>query len=98
MSHLATQFGRRPISIGAQNFADVRNQNCFYVDKTDFIRQWWLSTSPVTLIARPRRFGKTLKIVFSPMPIPTRKPFLPGLSFGRMPGCSGWQVHSPLSS
>lgn len=62
MSHLATRFGRRPISIGAQNFADVRNQNCFYVDKADFIRQWWLSTSPVTLIDRPRRFGKTLMI------------------------------------
>ena len=33
---------------------------CFYIDKTDFIREWWESKDDVTLITRPRRFGKTL--------------------------------------
>jgi len=40
----------------------MRTQNCFYVDKTGFVREWWLSTLPVTSIARPRRFGKSLMI------------------------------------
>lgn len=37
-------------------------KNCFYIDKTDFIREWWDSQDSVTLIARPRRFGKTLNM------------------------------------
>ena len=52
----------RTISIGAQDFADIREKNCFYVDKTDFIREWWNSEDVVTLITRPRRFGKTLNM------------------------------------
>lgn len=50
----------RPISIGAQDFEMLRMQAAFYVDKTDFIREWWNNLDPVTLITRPRRFGKTL--------------------------------------
>lgn len=50
----------RTISIGAQGFADIREHNDFYVDKTGFISQWWNSSDPATLICRPRRFGKTL--------------------------------------
>ena len=34
--------------------------DCFYVDKTAFIKEWWESRDAVTLITRPRRFGKTL--------------------------------------
>lgn len=52
----------RTISIGAQGFADIREHGDFYVDKTDFISQWWKSADPVTLICRPRRFGKTLNM------------------------------------
>ncbi|MCM1134594.1 MAG: ATP-binding protein [Clostridium sp.] len=52
----------RPVSIGNQDFEKIRVNNYFYVDKTDFIRQWWESADDVTLIARPRRFGKTLNI------------------------------------
>lgn len=48
--------------IGIQSFAKVREENCFYVDKTDFIREWWESRDEVTLITRPRRFGKTLNL------------------------------------
>ena len=52
----------RVIGIGKQDFADIRTAGTFYVDKTDFIRQWWDNQDSVTLIARPRRFGKTLTI------------------------------------
>lgn len=50
----------RVVGIGKQDFADIRKADTFYIDKTDFIRQWWDSQDSVTLIARPRRFGKTL--------------------------------------
>ncbi len=50
------------IAIGKQDFEDMREHNCFYVDKTDFIKEWWESEDDVTLITRPRRFGKTLNM------------------------------------
>ena len=50
------------VSIGKQDFAALRGMQAFYIDKTDFIRQWWESGDDVTLIARPRRFGKTLNM------------------------------------
>ena len=52
----------RTVAIGLQNFEDVRKGNYFYVDKTLFIKEWWESGDGVTLIARPRRFGKTLNM------------------------------------
>lgn len=52
----------RTVSIGKQDFKKIRTENCFYIDKTDFIRQWWESGDDVTLITRPRRFGKTLNL------------------------------------
>ena len=52
----------RTISIGNQDFASIREKNCFYVDKTLFIKEWWESEDIVTLITRPRRFGKTLNM------------------------------------
>lgn len=52
----------RTIGIGMQDFAKVITNHCFYVDKTDFIREWWDSRDDVTLITRPRRFGKTLNM------------------------------------
>lgn len=50
----------RTVGIGQQDFADIRRDDLFYVDKTLFIREWWESMDSVTLITRPRRFGKTL--------------------------------------
>lgn len=50
------------ISIGKQNFADMRQNKCFFIDKSNFIREWWDSGDDVTLITRPRRFGKTLNL------------------------------------
>ena len=50
------------ISIGNQSFESIREKDNFYVDKTLFIREWWDSDDSVTLITRPRRFGKTLNM------------------------------------
>ena len=52
----------RTVSIGAQDFGALISNHCFYVDKTLFIKEWWESTDIVTLITRPRRFGKTLNM------------------------------------
>ena len=49
----------KKVAIGAQNFGDIIEKNCFYIDKTSFIKEWWESEDVVTLITRPRRFGKT---------------------------------------
>lgn len=50
----------RVVGIGNQDFESLIESNIFYVDKTDFIREWWESQDSVSLITRPRRFGKTL--------------------------------------
>ena len=52
----------RIIGIGHQDFTELIASGCFYVDKTEFIREWWENQDVVTLIARPRRFGKTLNM------------------------------------
>ena len=50
----------RVVGIGLQDFSKIQYENIFYVDKTRFIKEWWESKDEVTLITRPRRFGKTL--------------------------------------
>ena len=52
----------RMVGIGYQNFQEIIEDNAFYIDKTLFIKEWWESLDRVTLIMRPRRFGKTLTI------------------------------------
>ena len=52
----------RTVGIGNQDFESIRESEYFYIDKTHFIREWWESGDSVTLITRPRRFGKTLNI------------------------------------
>lgn len=52
----------RTAAIGVQDFAQIIQNDYFYVDKTVFIREWWESGDAVTLITRPRRFGKTLNM------------------------------------
>lgn len=52
----------RTVSIGNQDFEKIRTNNNFYIDKTGFIREWWEAADEVTLITRPRRFGKTLNM------------------------------------
>ena len=48
------------VGIGLQDFGKIRREHVFYIDKTRFIKEWWESKDEVTLITRPRRFGKTL--------------------------------------
>ena len=50
----------RVIGIGIQDFEKLIRKNIFYIDKTGFIKEWWENEDDVTLITRPRRFGKTL--------------------------------------
>ena len=53
---------RNKVAIGIQSFEEIQNKQVFYVDKTSFIKEWWENNDEVTLITRPRRFGKTLNI------------------------------------
>lgn len=52
----------RTVGIGIQSFEKIIENNCFYIDKTYFIKEWWENKDEVTLITRPRRFGKTLNM------------------------------------
>ena len=52
----------RTVAIGIQDFETCIVNDCFYIDKTSFIKEWWESKDSVTLITRPRRFGKTLNM------------------------------------
>lgn len=50
----------RTTAIGEQDFSKIIEKNYFYIDKTNFMKEWWENGDSVTLITRPRRFGKTL--------------------------------------
>ncbi len=50
------------VAIGEQDFGKIIEYNSFYIDKTAFIKEWWENRDAVTLITRPRRFGKTLTL------------------------------------
>ena len=52
----------RNVGIGYQSFERIITEDIFYVDKTMFIKEWWENKDIVTLITRPRRFGKTLNL------------------------------------
>ena len=52
----------KTVAIGVQSFDKLIEENYFYIDKTSFIKEWWESGDDVTLITRPRRFGKTLNM------------------------------------
>ena len=53
---------KKTVAIGIQNFEELIEKGYYYIDKTDFIREWWDCGDSVTLITRPRRFGKTLNM------------------------------------
>ncbi len=52
----------RTVGIGIQSFDKLIGNQYLYIDKSNFIREWWESGDDVTLITRPRRFGKTLNM------------------------------------
>lgn len=51
----------RTVAIGKQDFASIMENHYFFVDKTEFIREWWESGDDVTLITRPRALWKNFK-------------------------------------
>lgn len=60
------------VGLGYQNFLDFVCGKRFYVDKTHFIPEWLANDARITLITRPRRFGKsmllsTVRTFFDPM-------------------------------
>ena len=57
-----SDFVTRTVGIGHQDFGDLRKNGWFYIDKTNFIKEWWENADSVTLITRPRRLGKTLNM------------------------------------
>ena len=52
----------RTVGVGYQDYRQLMEDNAFYIDKTLFIKEWWENLDRVTLITRPRRFGKTLNM------------------------------------
>lgn len=79
---------QKKVVIGKQDFESLRQNDYFYIDKTEFIREWWDSGDDVTLITRPRRFGKTLNMsmlnCFFQKNMQNMRNFLKILIFGNM--------------
>ena len=75
---------KKKVGIGIQDFLKIRENNCFYVDKMCFIKEWWDSGDKTTIINRPRRFGKTLTMSmleqFFSLQYATRSDLFKGLS------------------
>lgn len=84
----------RTVSIGNQDFEMIQHEGYFYIDKTNFIKEWWESGDSVTLITRPRRFGKTLNLSmlekFFSVKYAGRGELFEGLSI--------WQEKSPVGN
>ena len=83
----------RTIAIGTQDFGRIIENGCFYVDKTMFIKEWWENQDEVTLITRPRRFGKTLAMsmleYFLSVKHAGRGDLFQHLDIGKVPGPAG---------
>ena len=74
----------RTVGIGHQDFEQLITNDYFYIDKTMFIKEWWERGDSVTLITRPRRFGKTLMMntveKFFSVKYAKREDLFPGLA------------------
>ena len=85
----------KTVGIGYQDFGDLRKENVFYIDKTYFIKDWWENRDMVTLITRPRRFGKTLTMsmleYFFRTDMQGRKKFLRDYQSGNMRGTGNYR-------
>lgn len=53
---------RKAIPLGVVDYETLKNQNYFFIDKSMMIYDFLMRKSTVTLITRPRRFGKTINI------------------------------------
>ena len=90
----------RTVGIGHQDFETVRMKNTFYIDKTSLIRKWWENEDAVTLIARPRRFGKTLNMSmlenFFLLNMQDGRSFLKDWMYGKMKNTENCRVNIRL--
>ena len=88
------------VSIGNQNYESIRVNDCYYIDKTHFIEEWWESKDVITLITRPRRFGKTLNLdmlnCFFSMNYTGRSDLFEGLSIWKHPNYRQMQGTYPV--
>ncbi len=88
------------VAIGLQSFEEIRNKDVFYVDKTGFMKEWWKNGDSVTLITRPRRFGKTLNLsmveCFFSNRYAERADLFEGLSIWEEEECRKWQGTYPV--
>ena len=88
------------VAIGLQSFEEIRDRDVFYVDKTGFIKEWWENGDSVTLITRPRRFGKTLNLsmveCFFSNRYAKRTDLFEGLSIWDEEECRKWQGTYPV--
>ncbi len=90
----------RKLPIGIDDFKEIIEENYHYVDKSLFIKELLDFGSKVTLITRPRRFGKTLnlsmlKYFFEKTPNSTAFLF-DGLDIAKHPECMKHQGHYPV--
>ncbi len=53
---------KQRLPIGIDDYKDLINENCIYIDKTPLIKEFWDNTIKVTLVTRPRRFGKSITL------------------------------------
>ena len=92
----------RNIAIGIQDFGDLIQKKYFYIDKTSFLKEWWEKGDGVTLITRPRRFGKTLNMSmteqFFSMDYAGRGDLFEGLFIWREEKCRKLQGTYPVIS
>lgn len=92
----------RIVAIGIQNYDEIVENNCFYIDKTAFIKEWWDSRDSVTLITRPRRFGKTLNISmteqFFSLKYAGRSDLFEGKKSGKMKNLENYRGHIQSSA
>lgn len=89
-----------PVPIGEQDYETLISRRLFYIDKTDFLKKWWNSNDRVTLITRPRRFGKTLTLsmteCFFSNRFEHRMDLFSGLAVANDPGFCSLQGTYPL--
>lgn len=92
------EYMARKVVIGKQDFAALRENDYFYVDKSDFIKEWWDSGDDVTLITRPHRFGKTLNMSMLNCFFPTNTQIgeicLKGFPYGKMMTIEKYREHT----
>ncbi|MBR1709390.1 MAG: AAA family ATPase [Clostridia bacterium] len=93
---------KKEIATGIQDFESVIVDNRFYIDKTELISLWWKNADEVTVINRPRRFGKTLNMsmlnCFFSNKYENRSDLFEGLSVWKDPELQAEQGKWPMIS